>query len=99
MNESLGSVEARDNIGNSSQPGGLGPSWAAAGPSSPPLPPPLQCQASTPYYFMGIPGEVQSHGWGVGSGEAWDSHYLLTSMEVSQCLNSPFTLTLDVPAG
>lgn len=38
-------------------------------------------------------------GGGVGSGEAWDSHYLLISMGVSQCFNSPYALTLDVPAG
>lgn len=50
MYECVGKVEARGNIGNSSQHGGLGPSWAAAGPSI--LPPPPLCQASTRYLLL-----------------------------------------------
>lgn len=47
----------------------------------------------------GSQGGFRAVGGGVGSGEAWDSHYLLISIEVSQCFNCPCALTLDVPAG
>lgn len=74
--------------------------WAPAGLQQVLAPPPPHVRLQLILYdFMEIPGEVQSVGWGVGSGKAWNSHYFLTTTEVSQCFNSSHTLTLPAPAG
>lgn len=75
--------------------------WAPAGLQQVLAPPPSPCQASTRSSLLlgdsrggSEPRGGGCGGGGVRSGKAWDSHYLLTSTEASQCISSPSALTL-----